>query len=361
LDRLTFANLRPIGIPLALAIPPPTNDYVLPTKVHEQMNKLGLAGITDEQHNEAVTKFVHRCETEYYSEWFWFILQPTAWVNTWSDGADKADIAVDYPSPIMTKIQQTELYIMNLANTYVFSHLKPSVQAKLICGGAQKALPNIQEDEPPIVTPTIDALHFARGIQNMRVRDMEWEIPIPEGKDGKADWRVCQEAWWMVIKAVYDEYDIDNKDSNHPLPCRLVMEMRIMGGSDMIMAPQAGNKHGTCSIEILTPNNVDETEFKTFMQKITDEWLAIKDIHGAHLRSRPHWAKQWEGLTVRGQDIKEYMMEIYQDAIPRFVKELHHVAQAGGFSLTNSVDVFGNDNLDYFFRDEIQEQENNQQ
>ncbi|EJK76557.1 hypothetical protein THAOC_01673, partial [Thalassiosira oceanica] len=92
------------------------------------------------------------------------------------------------PGSTHTKIEQFEAYIMNLANTFFFKQLIPMAQVALICGGAQKSLPNISDDRDPIVTPVIDALHFARGIQNIRVRDMEWEIPIPPNAEGKPDW-----------------------------------------------------------------------------------------------------------------------------------------------------------------------------
>ena len=37
----------------------------------------------------------------------------------------------------------------------------------------------------------------------MRVRDMEFQIPIPD-KDGKPDFSVVQRAWWDVISLVYE-------------------------------------------------------------------------------------------------------------------------------------------------------------
>lgn len=126
-----------------------------------------------------------------------------------------------------------------------------------------------------------------------------------------------------------------------------------MGGSDVIMAPQRGNTHGTLSIEILTPNNVDGEEFFDFMQVVTDKWLDMKDLKGNFLRSRPHWAKQWEKLKVHGEDIVDYMRNVYADDIPEFAKLLHCVAEQGGFSLEDSMDMFSNENLDYFFKDAV--------
>ena len=102
--------------------------------------------------------------------------------------------------------------------------LPARIQAKIIGSGAMLLLPGNEI----IVAPLIDALHFRRGIQNMRVYDMELEIPIPARSDDptKPDWCVCQKAWWAVITSVYKRY---NKNKND-IPMRLTMEMRIMGG-----------------------------------------------------------------------------------------------------------------------------------
>ena len=78
----------------------------------------------------------------------------------------------------------------------LFPPLGDALQAKLLSSLAQFVMPSMSYTEKPIVCPVIDALHFRRGIQNMRVYDMEWQIPIPENESGGPDWELCRRAWW---------------------------------------------------------------------------------------------------------------------------------------------------------------------
>jgi hypothetical protein len=124
----------------------------------------------------------------------------------------------------------------------------------------------------------------------MRVRDMEYEIPIPylhhqAGEALKPDFSIIQRAWWDVINLVYADTES---------PMRFTLELRIMSDSNMIMAPQTGNKWGTASIEVLTiPDSVTDGEWTGFCQKVTDKWMSYTDAEGAALNVRPHWAKEW--------------------------------------------------------------------
>ena len=91
-------------------------------------------------------------------------------------------------------------FLAHLANKTIFRLLPGRAQAKLMASSAMDALPKGET----IVTPLINGLHFQRGIQNMRVYDMEFEIPIPGRADdpSQPDWTVCQKAWWDVIRCV---------------------------------------------------------------------------------------------------------------------------------------------------------------
>ena len=117
---------------------------------------------------------------------------------------------------------------------------------------------------------------------------MEFEIPIPAlaSDSSKPDLSIVQRAWWDVIKLVYPEA----QDGRSPM--RLTMELRITGGSDIHMAPQYGNDHGTASIEILTVPNAVPEEWEAFKQQVADIWMSY-ELGGKKLNARPHWAKEW--------------------------------------------------------------------
>jgi hypothetical protein len=150
-----------------------------------------------------------------------------------------------------------------------------------------------------------------------------------------------------VIKNFY------NRFNQGDIPMRLPLEMRITGGSSVHLAPQYGNHdHGTCSIEVLTPENVDANEWNGFMQETIDSWLSLKDddgdlIHpfknddGNLLYCRPHWAKEWMGLKVEDEPINDYLKnKAFKDQIPLFIEGLKAVADAGGYTLEAANDIF---------------------
>ena len=256
LDAMTFAKLQPLKKRVALAVPPTSRSQV--------PRGVDMNGVTDADLDAARADFARRCAQDYYAEWFWFTLQRDCWVNTWKNDGDRAD-SVDYPSTLATDFEAYEEYSAQLLiESRPFSWLSETHQSNLITWGAMSLMP----DGYTTTTPLIDALHFRRGIQNMRVLDMEWEIPIPGRVDDpmKPNWSICQDAWWAVIGEVF------RLEQHGKVPMRLVLEMRIMGGSDVTMAPQYGNALGTCAIEVLTWVNTDPGEWASFTQTITDAW-----------------------------------------------------------------------------------------
>lgn len=118
----------------------------------------------------------------------------------------------------------------------------------------------------------------------MRVRDIELQIPITI-ENGEPNWTVVQQAWWDAIALVYADVRA---------PMRIALEMRIMGGSDVTLAPQEGN-WGTASIEVLTTMAAADQPglWENFVQKIIDKWMNLEDSSGVKLNVRPHWAKEW--------------------------------------------------------------------
>lgn len=330
LDPMTYANMKPLKKRVALTIPPPPGIIVPP--------QIDMSGITPQDLDAAWQDFVTRCEQDYYAEWFWFPYQQECWINTWKNDGAKADES-DYPGPFGSILEEAEEYLAQLANESIFKLLPGKTQAELTGYLAMNLMPSDQT----IVTPLIDGLHFRRGIQNMRVLDMELEIPIPPSPTDptKPDWSLCQRAWWMVISNIYQRQNA---------PMRVALEMRIMADSNVAMAPQFSNKWGTCSIEVLTTPNTDPAEWAAFMQDITNLWTSLRAADGSTLNVRPHWAKQWQGLTFNGLAANDYLKNVaYRDQIPRFKSSLQQVAQAGGYSLKDCQNMFSNATFDDIF------------
>ncbi|MFQ6026304.1 MAG: hypothetical protein ACE5Q6_02185 [Dehalococcoidia bacterium] len=336
LDPMSYAVMKPVKTPVPLTLPPPKNIEI--------PKGIDLQGISEEALENAWQDFIARCENDYYAEWFWFVFQDSCWVNTWKNDGLRED-AKDYPAWPWPTIQGYEEFIAELMNQTIFRLIPGYLQAKLLGSAAMLFLPGDQT----IVTPLIDALHFRRGIQDMRVLDMEFEIPIPSLVEdpNKPDWSVCQKAWWAVLTSVYSRYDKDKND----VPMRLTMEMRITSDSGVTMAPQYGNRFGTCGIEVLTPVNVDQEEWRSFMQEIADVWTSYTGPDGkTPLNVRPHWAKQWQHLNVQGMPINDYLKNVaYLDPIQEFRNGLQAVAEAGGFTLQDMRRMFSNGLLDEVF------------
>lgn len=137
------------------------------------------------------------------------------------------------------------------------------------------ALPptGIGDAAPIFKTVLPNALHFRGGIQNIRVRDMEFQIPLPPHPENgsRPDFSIVQRAWWDVIKLVYAYAEGKGQDKDRDCPMRLTLELRIIGGSDILMAPQKGNHIDTASIEVLSiPDAVADDEWNGFCQRVAE-------------------------------------------------------------------------------------------
>lgn len=328
LDPMTYAVMQPVKKPLALCVPP--------LSLKDVPAEINLDGISALDLQQAENTFIHQCENLYYAEWFWFVFEQQGWVNCWHNDGQKTQ-AVDYPSATETWFQEMQNYLGQLLLDFdLFELLPGDIQAKILAKTAMAVLPS----DKTIVTPLIDALHFRRGVQNMRVLDIELEIPIPARADDptKPDWSICQRAWWDAIRLVYD-----SARGSADTPMRLTLEMRVMGGSSILLAPQYGNTFGSCSIEVLTHCNTPMDEWQTFKQKILDAWTAYRDTNGVRLNARPHWAKEWEGLAMHGTPIKQYLRDTaYAAVIPAFKQQLEAIAHAGHVDIRDMKARFSN-------------------
>lgn len=280
-NKMTYALLNPSKPDIGLAIPP-LNPNDVPLALRKTWTKAKMAA--------AQADFENRATNDYYSEWFWFTYQSQAWVNTWNTTTNKTG-AVDYPSPFDTWLQWVQNWLGGVITSSEFFQALPGCWQAQIFGTMSMALlppHDFMGQKNGVKTPLPNGLHFRRGIQNMVVRDMEFQIPIPYLPSPgllKPDFSIIQRAWWDVINLVY-------QDANSPM--RLTLELRIMSGSDIIMAPQRGNQWGTASIEVLSiPDAVSDGEWTAFCQQVADKWSSYKDAEGKLLDVRPHWAKEW--------------------------------------------------------------------
>jgi len=125
--------------------------------------------------------------------------------------------------------------------------------------------------------------------------------------------------------------------------------MRVMGGSQITMAPEYGNSLGTCSIEVLTSLITPTPAWTSFMQELTNRWTSYTDPAGRPLNVRPHWAKQWQQVTIGGQPAADYLRDTaYAARIPEFRAGLHAVAAQGGYP-PSALRMFSNPLLDDLF------------
>ncbi|KAL8745412.1 MAG: hypothetical protein Q9190_002438 [Brigantiaea leucoxantha] len=328
---MTYAVMKPQKPPITLAIPPLQQSDV-PIALYKKW--------TDKELADAKAEFERRATNDYYSEWFWYTYQSTAWVNTWNTTTDSSGVK-DYPSPAGVFLQWLQAWVGGwFSQTYFFHHIPGHWQAQFLALSGMAVLPPTLFDQKQMEIKTYlpDGLHFFRGIQNFRVRDMEFEIPLPPLKSdpSKPDLSIVQRAWWDVIKLVYAEA----KDGRSPM--RLTMELRIMGGSDVIMAPQYGNTCGTASIEVLTPANAAPEEWNAFKQKVADIWMGY-EADGAKLNARPHWAKEWQGLRVGQATMEQHLKQnAYKEQITRFKETLADIGKGQEWTLQDIQKRFSN-------------------
>ncbi|KAK7966852.1 uncharacterized protein PG986_001129 [Apiospora aurea] len=344
LDAMTYAVLKPRKKDIGLAIPP-VNKKDIPEALRAEWFDEADA---DTQLQEADADFESRAENDYYSEWFWFPYQQKAWVNTWNTVEEvKSDVKIwpEYPDQATVFLQWVQGWLGHImTSSKLFSKIPGSWQAQLLAINGMASLePKAGEDkEPIIVTPLPNALHFQRGIQNMRVRDIEFQIPIPAREDDqdRPDFTVVKRAWWDAINLVYDIY---NEDGTAPM--RLTLEMRIMGGSNMLMAPQHGNTWGTASIEVLTvPDAAHDGEWAGYVQRMSDIWMSYTDRDRAKLNVRPHWAKEWDGFQLGGMDARRYLKTVaYKDQIPKFRAALAEIGKGQNWTLEELKNRFSNE------------------
>lgn len=163
--------------------------------------------------------------------------------------------------------------------------------------------PPVTSDDGVHTVHLPNAIHYRRGVclspsflshagtnttqtQNFPILDTECEIPIPAlaSDPTQPDWSYAQRAWWDAITLA----------QNDPTGAvRVGIEMRMIGPSTAILAPQQGSEFGFASIEIVTSLSAGEDNtWIPLVQSIIDKWTSY-DVGGVPLIIRPHWAKMW--------------------------------------------------------------------
>ncbi|KAI5792562.1 hypothetical protein DFH27DRAFT_485502 [Peziza echinospora] len=335
LDKMTYAVMKPEKTNVNLAIPPPA-DYTVPPALQKFYFPSQLSA--------ARAEFVNKANTKYFSEWFWFPYQDEVFVNCWDTTTDRTGVK-DYPSPPDVFLQWLQGWIGGVLNDDPLWRALPGLwQATILGTLAHTSQPPYGPLDTEIRTYLTDALHFRRGIQNMRVRDMELQIPIPPlaSDPTKPDYGIVQRAWWDAILETY-------KDPRAPM--RIALELRIMGGSDMIMAPQRGNGFGTASIEVVTSMAAAaDGSWMPFAQRLADKWMALRDGAGVRLKTRPHWAKEWDWMKVDGMPWKDYLRTVsYKDEIPQFLQAVSDIGSSQGWTVADAKARFSVGLLDDVF------------
>ncbi|EER30008.1 hypothetical protein D8B26_007284 [Coccidioides posadasii str. Silveira] len=336
LDKMSYAAMKPLKVPVLEAIPPP-EDMVkdLPKELKDKYDKY-----KPDQIKKFVQDFEKRAMNEYYAEWFWFPLHDQVWINTWSLTQDSASVK-DYPDTDEILKQVNETFALEfLQESYRKDRfMSPESATKFISQLAMDALPA----DCTIETWLPNALHFRRGIHNVRVRDVELEIPLPSSKTNSntPDLGIVRKAWWQAILLTYENIAT--------CPMRMPLEVRIMGGSDVLMAPQYGNKLGTCAMEILTPRFM-EAEWHDFAQAMIDKWMTLRQWNGQDLNIRPHFAKEWDAFRVDGQPWPEYLKKkSCSKEIAKFTSIIKKIGNEQGWTVEELRKMFSNRLLDTLF------------
>lgn len=134
---------------------------------------------------------------------------------------------------------------------------------------------------------------------------------------------------------------------------RMPLEMRIMGSSEVTMAPQRGHKLGTCAIEILTLRAVADI-WEPYAQQVLDKWSTYKDNDGKQIVVRPHWAKEWYQYKINGKPwVEKLRNEVYKSEIAEFKGLMAEIGKKHGWALADLKKTFSNEVLDYLYLDDV--------
>jgi len=252
----------------------------------------------------------------YYNEIFWFTGNDDLYVNVWKQrilthhDPNNKKIKVNLNRGVLTILanQLNQIFNMICPLTHP-SGLKGKIMSCFVSTLGMSALPTFKAKEH-VNFLSCDALHFIHGIQEARVLDVEWSVPLKVIKNYKLD-----DGTTMDVPDVSRAIELiracmklnkewsTGKSKRYPgknmYPQLLPLELRIIKGSDMHFTV-GYNVPFCCTIEVLTIAGTKEANdiFYQYAQDLTDIWAGIAGEDVKYMR--PHWGKIWQNLTIQG-------------------------------------------------------------
>jgi len=283
----------------------------------------------------AESDFQEDVNESFYNEFFFwpYSTDNKVFVNCWkrNNDTDNFQDCQRIPHSFSKTLQECSEVFMQTINQLVVNFVKSKDSgkgelwyAKFISLLGEKMM---RAQREPIMCPSYDALHFQRGIQNMRVFDMEWVFPLKELEDENGekvlnsegltvpDVSLCRELWYCAKSFPSTWKYTDEKGVTHIAPQLLPLEMRIIMGSNVCLSPAHGFPFALY-IEVLTPTQTDYPIWNRYCQDLTDAWASIAGTECM----RPHWGKLWQDLKIDGKDMTSHLRDVYKEEIAEFNK-----------------------------------------
>jgi len=241
--------------------------------------------------DDARVKKFNEDAKKFYSEWFWFtgMTDQSLWINCWDCNGDK-NKRENYPSNFTSWGEGLGLVATN-AGAELFKN-KTEWFTKLFAHFSMLALPKDGEEH---VTQVANLIHFARGIQNYHLLNMEWHIGIPKraGSD-EPDFAVARKVWWVIMDRIIAQQAKGDYSVS-------ILEMRLVKGSNMILSPLRATETNKWFVAI----EVLGTNVGPNLQPLHDALQDLTDALTAKFELNFHWPKMWN--KVGGVDPVTYM------------------------------------------------------
>jgi len=267
------------------------------------------------------------------------IPKKTLWINCWNDNGKRED-AKDYPSKCESQLQGLGLVMADTLAKILDTKLFTKTMADL-------SMTSLPKEPTSITTQVANGLHFARGIQNIHLLNMEWHIGIPKkAGTNNPDFDVARKTWWVIM----DRISQQQAEKDYSL---CIMEMRVAKGSEMILSPlrKTEEYNWFIAIEVLGSNVKDNVpQFFNAVQQLSDA-LSANGLDFVF-----HWPKLWNQVNLDGEVIsaKQYMKNFTQTKVNDKVrveefKAIYDKIVARSGLKPSDYRMFSNETLDFVF------------